>query len=330
VAVAVGPILSGAVIDAVGPEWGWRAAFAINVPLGLVALGLALRWLPFEAERLRRQGRALGVRPPRADLDPLGAGLISLAVLCLMTPFIVRGSPLLWLLLPAGLLLLVVWALWERRYVELGREPMVRMDLFLHRSFSVQTAVAAVQFLGGASVMAVLAIFLQQSLGATALATGLVTLPNAIASAATSVWAGRHALTRGRSIIVAALATNVIGLGLTGALAPLVTGGTLHYLWLAAPLTLSGAAFGAFGSINQTLALQDVPIRNGGSAGAVKQTAERTSAAMGNAIVTGLFFAVAAAAGQTVAFVASFGLVAVFMSAALAIAASDLRSGRRA
>ena len=107
-------------------------------------------------------------------------------------------------------------------------------------------------------------------------------------------------------------------------------GGTLHYLWLAAPLTLSGAAFGAFGSINQTLALQDVPIRNGGSAGAVKQTAERTSAAMGNAIVTGLFFAVAAAAGQTVAFVASFGLVAVFMSAALAIAASDLRSSRRA
>ncbi|MDK8252789.1 hypothetical protein QP834_17510, partial [Enterococcus faecalis] len=58
-------------------------------------------------------------------------------------------------------------------------------------------------------------------------------------------------------------------------------------------LSLFGFGQGAFGAVNQTLALQDVPIQHGGTAGGVKQTVERIATAIGNAIMTAIYFATA-------------------------------------
>lgn len=41
-----GPILAGWLVDADLFGWGWRMIFAINIPIGLIALGLGLRVLP--------------------------------------------------------------------------------------------------------------------------------------------------------------------------------------------------------------------------------------------------------------------------------------------
>lgn len=329
VSVAIGPLFAGSIIDLLGPQNGWRGAFLVNGPLGLVALALALRWLPFETERRRRRDRADGLASARPDLDPVGALLVGAAVLGLMTPFMVRGDWFWWLLLPAGLALAAAWVVWERRYESRGREPMVRMNLFRHRSFSFGTAVSATQFLGGASIFAVLALFLQQGMGVSAFQAGLLTLPNAVLSAVSSMWVSRYVLRWGRRIVVACMVLLVAGLSVTVLLVPSVADGRLAVWWLAAPISVIGLAFGAYGSANQTLALHDVPVENGGSAGAVKQTAERTSAAMGNAVVTGIFFSVAAAHSLPVGFMVAFGVIALFALSALAIAVGDLVSASR-
>ena len=57
VSVAVGPVLAGFIIQAFGPEIGWRASFLINFPLGLIGCVLALRWFPFGKERQRRAAK---------------------------------------------------------------------------------------------------------------------------------------------------------------------------------------------------------------------------------------------------------------------------------
>lgn len=55
VGTALGPSLGGALIAG----FGWRAMFLINLPLGLLALWLAWRYLPDGARPAARQNRSI-------------------------------------------------------------------------------------------------------------------------------------------------------------------------------------------------------------------------------------------------------------------------------
>lgn len=92
-------------------------------------------------------------------------------------------------------------------------------------------------------------------------------------------------------------------------------------------MALNGFAMGAIGSANQTLSLQDVPHEHGGTASGIKQTVERIGAALGNAMIVGIFFAFVSA-GYPGAFVASYAAVTACVVAAAAIAVFDQRQHR--
>lgn len=345
--VAVGPLLTGFMIELLGPETGWRVSFLVNVPIGVAGVILAVRWFPFHQERVRglrrreRRGdveaaRVLAVqtdpavsRPTggRLDLDPVGTVLVAVAVLCLMLPFMIHEGALRWALLPVGLLVLGGWVAWEGRYKRRGREPMVDLTLFSFRSFSFGTAAAGVWFLGATSVFVLIAMYLQAGVGWSALQTGMIGLPNAVVSGATSLWTAKHVLTRGRQIEVAALIVMVVGLLASAGVLVAAAQGLLSPWWLL--LTLGGMGFGqgAFGSCNQTLTLQDVPNQLGGTAGGVKSTAERLGTAIGNAVITGIYFSVASTVGLTGGFVAGYLTIAVIMVACLTIVVLDRRHG---
>ncbi|MDK6690025.1 hypothetical protein QP246_11375, partial [Aerococcus urinae] len=55
---------------------------------------------------------------------------------------------------------------------------------------------------------------------------------------------------------------------------------------------LFGFGQGAMGAANQTQAMLDVPVEHGGIAGGITQTAQRITTAIGNAVMTAVFFAV--------------------------------------
>src|SRR4051812_45192335 len=93
-AAIAGPILAGWLVTADLLGTGWRMIFLLNVPLGLVGLAGALRFMP--------ESRS----PTRVRLDPVGVVLISVASLCLIYP-LVQGRELGWpawtfALIPAG------------------------------------------------------------------------------------------------------------------------------------------------------------------------------------------------------------------------------------
>jgi MFS family permease len=337
VSVAIGPVLAGGIIQAFGPEIGWRTTFLINFPLGLLGCVLALFWFPFGKERARiaarraarlaRTARTAVAAVPRArvDLDPVGATLLALAVLCVMLPFMSDAGGPVWLLLAAGVLLVVVWILWERRYKARGRAPMVDLALFSFPSFSNGTGVGGTFFLGSTSIFVILALYLQNGLGVGALATGLVGLPNAVASAFASIWSGRRALSRGRTIVIGALVCVIAGVALSVGVALLIEGLGISFWWLALPLTLCGLGQGALGSANQTLALETVPTSYGGTAGGVKSTAERIGTAIGNAMITAVFFGVVSAAGWASGFAAAFGAICLCLLISVVVAVHDRR-----
>ncbi|MGM0385491.1 MAG: MFS transporter [Actinomycetota bacterium] len=339
VSVAVGPVLAGAVIQAIGPENGWRATFFLNAPLGVLGLVLAFAWFPFgqeRASRRRRQEARLARSVPgapaperrRADLDPVGALLAGSGVLAFMWPFLTREGGVTWLLAPAGLGIVALWLWWERRYKAAGRQPMVDLDLFSYQSFTRGTGVAGVLFLGATSIFAVLAIHLQSGLGVGALATGAVGLPNAAMSALASWWGGRHALTRGRRLVVLGLSAMVTGVLLSALVVILISSREWSFWWLALPVSAIGWGMGVTTSCNQTLAMEDIPARSGGTAGGVKQTAERIGTAVGTAMVTAVFFSVAASTTSENGFVWAYLVVAGFLTLSLLLALADQRRAK--
>ncbi|VEI12676.1 MFS transporter [Trueperella bialowiezensis] len=345
--VAVGPLMSGVMIGSLGRELGWRWAFIINFPLGILGLVLAFMWLPFgkerrhvgpnkdraRAEHIEKQ-KARGVpytKRVRVDLDPVGMLILVLAVLCIMLPFMSTGLAWVWALLPVGVLLTVAWVAWERWYKNRGREPMVDLDLFRIKTFSFSAAISAAQFLGTTSIFAVLALFLQRGLDTTALQVGLVSLPNALISGYAAMWAGKRAVEHGREIQVFALGLMFLGvLSSIGVVWGIRAGAS--FWWLIIPLSVLGFGQGAMGSANQTQSMLDVPPASGGTAGGVTQTGQRIATAIGNAVITAVFFLgqrmIAGLDGSYLGIALAYTVVLVFITLALIIAIAFLRHGR--
>ena len=329
--VAIGPVVAGAIIAAVGPEAGWRWAFLFHNPLGVAGIVLALAWFPFGAERRRRALRRAGghERPARVDLDPVGSLLLAAAVLSVMLPFMVRDVPAMWALLVVAGLLLAAWSRWERRYQASGGQPMVDLDLFRYASFRNGTVISGTMFLGVATTFVIVALFLQNGLRVSPLETGLVGLPNAIVSAYFSWWSGSRVMSSGRRIVVGSLLAMALGSVLSIGVVWLIVTYGISFWWLAVPLILNGAGMGAMGSANQTLSLEDVPVTAGGTAGGVKQTVERVATAIGNAAITGVFFLGHTLQGWPTAFAVAFAAIAGCLLVAAVFAIRDDRYHRR-
>ncbi|WP_182353916.1 MFS transporter [Flaviflexus huanghaiensis] len=316
-AVAIGPVFGGAIIDWFPVEVGWRWTMGINVPLSALSIVLAIMWLP---------------KTPRSeatkhDLDPIGAILLGLAVLFTMLPFMIGSDhPGAWWFLLLGAVVGVAWLMWEQHYRMVGRYPMVNLSLFRIRSFSLGSAMITVFFAGTTTIWVLLAQFVQQGAGQTALIAGMIGLPAAILSVYTSYIGGRLVVKYGRWLVVTGLVLNMIGLALTVAAAFAIMDGAPVWLLTVSVLPI-GFGAGWITSPNQTLTLREVPPNHGGTAGGIMQTGQRIGTSMGTAAVTALFFS-QVSAGYAVALLWGFGLIMGFMTLALAIALLDAFKGR--
>ena len=318
--VAVGPVLAGSIISAVGDETGWRWAFFIYLPVGLACVVFGLLWFPFDTERRRRRDASL--RSQRIDLDPVGTLLVVAIVLAIMYPFMAR-QPLMWLLLAAAPILLWLWIRWERGYAARGRAPIVDLDLFRYRSYRNGLMVSGAVFMGVTSTFAVLALFLQSGLHVEPVLVGLVGLPNAIASAWSAIYTVRFVMSHGRQLVIIAVVLLLVGTLLSLLVAWLIGAVGASFWWLSATLTLNGLGMGILGSANQTLAMRDIPRAHGGTASGIKQTIERITTALGNAAITSLFFVIVAGGSWVIGVVAAYAAIAVCLVIALGLAWMD-------
>jgi EmrB/QacA subfamily drug resistance transporter len=327
--VAVGPLLGGLLIQAGGVEHGWRWTFFVNLPVGIAAIILALLWFPRPLLNRNLPAGAEG-QPQSRDLDPLGAVLLGLAVLALLLPFVEgRASAWLWLSIPAGIGLIITWLWWEDRQKRLGRHPMVDLAIFRVRSFASGSLLITVYFAGITSIWVLVALYLQDGLGRSALESGLMGLPSAIVSGLAALLAGRGVIRYGRIVVIAGIYSALFGLIASILVVWLRSQGLASEWWLLLTLTFLGIGQGAVISPNQTLTLADVPLEYAGSSGGIMQTGQRIGTSVGIAVITALAFAVRAISDWSVAFIAGFtGIIIVIICARL-IAYADLRQRQR-
>ncbi|MER5519293.1 MFS transporter [Streptomyces sp. NPDC002763] len=323
VSTAVGPLAGGLIIDAVGTGDGWRWVFFVNLPIGVAAFTAGLRLLPrFPASPGRRE-----------EFDPVGVVLLGAGVLALMLPLVQEQQwtgRLKWALVPVGGVLLGLFWAWERRQGRLGRAPLVDLDLFSLRSFTRGAVISLTYFAGFTTVFFVLALFLQNAAGYSALASGLTVLPFAIASAVGAALGGRLVVRHGRKLVVIGLsgvAVGLLGIAAVVWLVPLENLG-----WAAAvPMIIGGIGSGLTVSPNTTLTLTRVPVKRAGAAGGVLQTGQRVGSAAGIAVVGSVYFAHLANRGPATEALQLGLLTSVgFILVALCLAVADMRERSRA
>ncbi|OLZ61962.1 MFS transporter [Streptomyces sp. IMTB 2501] len=318
---AAGPITGGAILALASGPQGWRWIFYVNVPIGILAVLLGRRLLP----STRRSGRG--------HVDLPGVLLLGLGVLALMFPLVQAdsgGLGRLWWLFPAGAVILLVFARWQRRLVTRGGQPLLDPRLFTDvRGYAVGAGVGTLYFIGFSGVWLVFALFFQHGLGFTPLRSGLAVTPFALGSACAAVVAGRLVDRFGRLLTVCGLTGVILGLGGTALLLRFAPIGIAP--WLAAPVLFLGGIGGGFVvSPNITMTLRDVPVHMAGAAGGALQTGQRLGAAMGTAALPGLFYLVLGRSHDyRGALDTALGAALVGMAASLALATFDRQRDRR-
>lgn len=179
IGTALGPSLGGLLIAGAG----WRAIFLVNVPLGLLAFGLAYRYLPAD----RR-----GPKTDRAGFDVVGTLLLALtlgAYALAMT--IGRGSfgPLNLALLVAAVLAAGFFVLVEARVAS----PLIRLAAFGNTTLSASLATSALVATVMMATLVVGPFYLSRALGLDAAVVGIVMSVGPLVAALTGVPAGRIA-----------------------------------------------------------------------------------------------------------------------------------------
>jgi len=176
-AVAAGPVVGGALVAAAG----WPAVFFVNLPVGLLALGLGLWLLP--------ANRAMD---PDRPIDLIGVALLVPATSALILGLVLapqRGwtSPLTLVLLLGAAAALALFVLRQAR----ARSPLIPLSLFRSRSFSIGAVVILFMATTMFGSMFFLMLYLQNVRGLAPLAAGLQMLPFSLVLAIGPPIAGR-------------------------------------------------------------------------------------------------------------------------------------------
>ena len=295
-AVALGPVVGGAVTQ--GISWQW--IFWLNVPIGLLLIPLA--------GRLLQESRG-----PNSGLDVLGLALVSSGLFGIVWG-LVRGntsgwtSPEIISLLTAGAALIPAFVIWE---IHTPR-PMLPMRFFRSRAFTQTNIASLFMFFGMFGSIFLLAQFFQIVQHYSPLAAGLRILPWTAMPILVAPIAGVMSdKIPGHWIIGVGLALQAIGLGWIVA----VSTPTVPYTSLVAPFVVSGVGMGLFFAPVANVILATVhPIEEGQASGANNAIRE-LGGVLGVAVLASIF---AHAGGYTTTRTFSDGLnTAVAVGAAV-------------
>ncbi|HET7743983.1 MAG TPA: DHA2 family efflux MFS transporter permease subunit [Gaiellaceae bacterium] len=268
-AVAMGPLVGGAVVD--GISWQW--IFWLNVPVGLVLLPLATR--------LRES------TGPDKSLDIPGLVLASAGLLGIVWG-LVNGnsdgwtSPKILTALVVGAALVAAFVAWERR----AAEPMLPMRFFRNRAFSAANASSLFMYFGMFGSIFLLTQFFQTAQGYTPLQAGLRVLPwTAMPMFVAPIAGALSDRIGGRPFMAVGLALQAIGLAWIAS----VTSATVGYGTLVGPFIVSGIGMGMFFAPVANVVLSAVRRQEEGKASGANNAIREVGGVLGVAVLASVF-----------------------------------------
>jgi MFS transporter, DHA2 family, multidrug resistance protein len=306
-AAALGPTVASGVLALAS----WRWLFAVNVPIGVATLAIALVALPATA-RARR-----GLNYAGAALHALGFGLVLFGLQQLAHRSV---SPVLLAQILLGGLLIALLA-WR----ELHRSPpLIPFDLLRIPLFSLSLATSVCSFIAQSAALVALPFEIQR-LGYSEVQTGLLMTPWPVAVALMAPIAGRLA-DRHRAGILGAIGLGLMTLGLAALALYPAHGGVLNFIWR---MALCGFGFGFFQTPNNRALLVSAPPARSGSAGGMLGTARLLGQSLGAATVA-LLLRLAPQSGSNAALsvaAAACAIAALVSTARLGVAGAATAPG---
>jgi EmrB/QacA subfamily drug resistance transporter len=298
-AVAIGPLIGGAVVEGISWEW----IFWLNVPIGLLAIPLVLT----------RMRESFG---PDTALDIPGLALVTGGALGIVWG-LMRGNQAGWsspeviASLTAGALLVAAFVAWERR----ARAPMLPMGFFRSRAFSAGNAAIFFTFASLFGAVFFYAQLVQTVLGYGPLDTGLALLPWTATFIAVAPIAGALADRIGeRPLMVGGLLLQAAGM----AWIALIAGPGLSYSELLAPFIISGIGVSMAIPAAQNSVVGSMAVESLGKASGANSMMRELGGVFGIAVVVAVFAAAGGYASAT-AFTDGFA-PAIGVAAALSLA----------
>jgi EmrB/QacA subfamily drug resistance transporter len=296
----LGPIASGGLISLDVLGTGWRAIFAVNVPVGLAALVLGFRTLPKAAST-----GSGGTRRGRLDLP--GALLAGAGMFGLVFP-LAQGHSLGWpawsfAMMAGAVLALAGFGWYQVRRQRAGRDPLVEPSVFRHRPYlaGVVFSVVFTGSLGG--IVMIFNVFLQNGLGFTPWHSAITTAPWAAGAFVGSAIGGIAMARLGRRVLHAGLVVEAAGLlgiyavlrGVDGG-----AGGGVSTVDLLGPMIVGGIGMGMVFVPLFDIVMAGVRPQEMGSASGVLQTVNSLGMSLGIAGIGAIFFAQVGGLGQHV------------------------------
>jgi EmrB/QacA subfamily drug resistance transporter len=304
VAVAGGQLLGGVLIAADIGGLGWRTAFLINVPIGLIAIFAALAFVPESG----------GSEKPRLDI--YGVLLLSAALGSLVVGLSIgreKGwSPLVLGLIAASPLLLALFFAYEKRIAREGGMPLLDPALLQIGTFR-RGLIVAMLFFFTSPFYLFFSLYLQAGLGEGALAAGLAVLPYGVANFIGPMMATRAGPRLRRWLFGLGMGVQILAYAGVGLCAATQTGGALLFI----ALFVGGFSQGIAMPEMINLILGDVPAKDTGLAAGAMNSTLQIGSAISVAGIGSLFFTVLGDGASAAAYGHALGIAMAAICIAL-------------
>ncbi|MFF4838751.1 MFS transporter [Streptomyces collinus] len=264
ISMAAGPLVGGLLVESVG----WRSIFWVNLPVGLAALLLTLRFVP--------ESRAPKARRP----DPIGQLLVialfgSLTYAIIEAPDAGFGAVAPFAVVAVVALLALLW------YEPRRDEPLIDLRFFHSAPFSGATVIAVSAFAALGGFLFLSTLYLQNVRGLDALHAGLWMLPMATPTFLCAPLSGRLVGSRGPRLPLVLAGAAMTASGVLFAVFEAETSDATLFVGY----MLFGIGFGFVNAPITNTAVSGMPRAQAGVAAAVASTSRQLGQSLGVAVV---------------------------------------------
>ena len=286
---------------------GWRLIFFINLPVGIVSLLAAWRYLG-ETEKHHT-----------TRFDYSGVALLTIGLVCLVIPLI-QGREYHWPFWIIALLVMAVALLFifykdQQRKLKKDKPLLINIQLFGFRDFNIGLLCLALVFIVNNSYLLMSTIFFQSGLHINPFATGIAFVIYGAGFGVSSVLAtkvearySKHQLLFGVLLMFISISMQALWYRDSG----------LTYTTICVWLTVYGFGWGFVLPSLLNVSLRSVPVAFAGAASGMYSTFQQTASALGVSVIGGIFFNVLGSDTSIAAYSNAFQYASYFNIAGLA------------